>query len=448
MTTSRYLADIISNITTDSFSTGKTWDRVKECIIDLLGCAAAGQQADSVRTILSTSKDVFATGSSHLWFSDGKLVPSGAAMVNSAASSAFDLDDGHRDAGGHPGASVIPATIAMAEEAGSSGREILTAIVIGYEVGVKVASSRNFDTLITLSTGRWCAFGVAAACSWLKRLPPDRIAQAISIAGVLSPDLSAAGYSRYMGNAVKEGIPWATFTGMVAVELAERGFSGPLDIFDNPRFFDSTKIRTAFKGSPVIENVYFKPYGCCRWIHSALDALSCLVKEQELKPDEVDSIKVYTFSRALTLNNYPNPPTLESAQYSVPFCLATFLVKGENAFLPMRQELLKNDRIISLATKVELYEHKEFTRMFPKYVPSKVVVSTVNGRCFEKTVIVPKGDPGNRLSFNELKNKMGYLMGPFLSDKRQKALLNTISSIEFHKTPDALINFFNRRTEC
>ena len=145
-------------------------------------------------------------------------------------------------------------------------------------------AARDFSRLDTLSTGRWCAYGVAAAAGLLVRDTPQVLAMAFSIAGALSPGLSAAGYSALMGNQVKEGIPWAVMTGLTALELARQGLTGPLDILDHPDYFDADAITAGLGAGSALTAVYFKPYACCRWIHAAIDALLELVAGGAIEP--------------------------------------------------------------------------------------------------------------------------------------------------------------------
>ena len=246
-------------------------------LIDLIGCAAAGYPSPAARSARHTVRRLYAAGPTALWFTGDKRRPEGAAMANSTAASALDLDDGHRQAGGHPGAAVVPAVLAVAAAAGANGRDVIAALRAGYEVAVRVAGARDFSRLDTLSTGRWCAYGVAAAAGLLVRDTPQVLATAFAIAGVLSPGLSAAGYSTLMGNQVKEGIPWAVMTGLTALELARQGLTGPLDILDHPDYFDAAAITAGLGTGSALTAVYFKPYACCRWIHAAIDAIIELV---------------------------------------------------------------------------------------------------------------------------------------------------------------------------
>ena len=274
----------------------------RHCVLDLLGAAAAGFDNPAVVAARRFGASFFPGGAATVWFDGARLSLAGAAMVNAAAASVLDLDDGNRSAGGHPGASIIPACLAAAETYGKGWSEFLTALALGYEVAVRISAARNLAALDTFSTGRWCGYGAAAAAGWLAGYGADKIAQAMAIAGIHSPMQSASGYSK-LGHATKEGIPWATLTGLAALELSNCGYTGPLDILDHPDYFDGGKILGGLGQSWAIEQTYFKPYSCCRWIHAALDALGGLAEEHRLAARDIESIEVRTFKRAVGLKN-------------------------------------------------------------------------------------------------------------------------------------------------
>ena len=293
----------------------------------------------------------------------------------------------------------------------ASGMALLAAIVIGYEVAIRIAAARDHDALDTLASGRWCGFGAAAAAGRLRGMSPDKLAEAMAIAGVQAPGLSAAGYSTIMGNSVKEGIAWATLTALCALGPAERGFTGPLDILDHPDYYCPDKIVSGLGKTFAIEQIYFKPYSCCRWIHSAIDALCAIMAEHNLEAQQMIGMDVHLFERALRLNNYPDPDSLESAQYSIPFCLALAAVGGKSAFLPMLSGLLRRKEIVGLARRIRLFEDAELTDMFPETVPARVIVHTKNNR-YTRLVRHPQGDPANPMQWPEIENKLHVLSAP------------------------------------
>jgi 2-methylcitrate dehydratase PrpD len=428
MTTAETLAEFVCNLSAKDIPEA-AMTGAKRCLLDVAGAAASGADSLLARALRRFAIEQFAAGSSDVWFSEARLTAPGAALANAAAASALDIDDGHRAAGGHPGASVIPAAIAVAQSAGADGRDLLTAIVIGYEVAVRVAAARDFNRLDTMSTGRWCAYGAAAAGGWLAGMAPWTLAESLAVAGVQSPGLSASGYSQRMGNHVKEGIPWATFTGLSAMELALNGFCGPVDLLDFPDYYDAAKITSGLGERFAIETVYFKPYACCRWIHSAIDALCEMMAANRVAAEDISAVSVHTFQRALRLNNYPDPESIEGAQYSVAFCLAVAAVAGKGALLPLSPDLLHRSDIVDMARRISISLDDKLDRLFPVSTAARVRI-TARGTVFEQTVIDPLGDPVNPMSQDQLVHKFHTLTAPRISREFREAFLQAVSNLD------------------
>ncbi len=391
-------------------------------LVDLIGCAAAGYASPAARAARETVRGLYAAGPAALWFAGDTFRPAGAAMANSAAAGALDLDDGHRQAGGHPGAAVVPAVLAAAPAAGAAGRDLVAALCAGYEVAVRIAAARDFSRLDTLSTGRWGAYGVVAAAGLLARDAPRVLATAFSIAGALSPGLSAAGYSAVMGNQVKEGIFWAVMTGLTALDLARRGLTGPVDILDHPDYFNANAITAGLGAGSALTAVYFKPYACCRWIHAAIDALLELVTGGGIEPEGIRAVDIYTFERALRLNNYPDPDTLEGAQYSLPFCLAVAACGGAPALLPLLPDWLHRPVVTSLAARMRLHVDPQIESRFPAEAGARVRLETAAGHV-EKTVRHALGDPARPLDRSQLTTKFRRLAAGVMAPADQARLL-------------------------
>jgi len=408
-----------------------TVETVQRCVLDLVGAAAAGAQSEAALIARAGAARLGGAGRADIWFGGGRRQAAFAAYANSSAASALDLDDGHRAAGGHPGAAVIPAVLAVAQEVQAGWSEVLAALVAGYEVGVRIAAARDFSALDTLSTGRWCAYGVAAAASRLRSLNVRQTAESMAVAGVLSPGLSAAGYSQVMGNHAKEGIPWATVTGLWAAELAAGGFTGPLDILDHRGYYDAAKILAGLGGSFVVDGVYFKPYACCRWIHCALDGLCDLMARHSFRAADISAIEVHTFARALGLNNHPDPDNLESAQYSLPFCLAAVAFEGKDGLLPIPAGLLHRPDLVELARRVSLYVDAELDRMFPECTAARVVIKA-SGKRFQVDCRHPLGDPANPMDWGMLVNKFQQVTNGLLSPVREREMIRAVQSLPLH----------------
>ncbi len=377
-------------------------------VFDLLGAAVAGRAATGGAAALQAAQVAWGPGTSTCWLSDARLSAPGASFVNSAFASMLDLDDGHRAASGHPGAAVIPAVIATAEAVGADAEGVLTAIAIGYEIGVRIAAARDAGTLHTFDSGLWCGQAVAAAAGWLRGLETTRLAHAIAIAGTTAPGQTATAYTKLMGNHVKEGIPFATAMGLLAVELAGAGFTGPIDFLDDESRYDRSILTSGLGVGWHLETVYFKPYGCCRWAHAAIDGLLELIQSERIAIDEIKNVRVETFATALTLNNDLAPPTLEAAQYSVPFCLAVAAVHGADALLPLEEKYLGDCEVLGFAARVTLASASDLDAMFPRAVPARILVATARDTR-QRTVLSPRGEPTNPLSDADLAVKFATI---------------------------------------
>lgn len=416
----------------------KTVESAKHCILDLIASAAAGYSTSSAMAVRKWASSTLAGGNSSVWFgcrTGVRLSPYAAAVINSASASSLDIDDGHRAAMGHPGAAIIPAAFAAAEAHDASGQELIKAIVAGYEVSVRIAAARDPERLDTLSTGRWCAFGAVAAAAVIMESPVEEVAQALAIAGGHSPGLSVAGYSKVMGNHMKEGIPWGTLTGLAALDLAISGFKGAPDLLDHPDYFDSKKIVRGLGSTFAIETTYFKRYACCRWIHASLDALENIIRKADLTAADILQIEVHTFERALTgLTNENSPATLEGIQYSLPFCLALRIIAGRNALLPIDPVWLGNPEVTELAVRIKLHVDPQLESLFPGQTPARIVVRTATGD-YEETCLYPLGDPANPMSREQFMEKFDTLTRVFPAEWHRE-IIDTIENLNSIKVRD------------
>lgn len=426
--TTQVLADFVCGYPAGGLPAGVS-GAIADAFIDLFAAAAGGWAAPAPRAMRAVAGGLMAPGPAQVWWDGRGLAPAAAALANSAAASALDLDDGHRGAGGHPGAAVIPAVLAAGQAAGASGTALLEAAALGYEVAVRVAAARDFQRLDTLSTGRWGAYGAVAAAGRLLEVTPPVLAQALSIAGVLSPGLSAAGYSQVMGNQVKEGIPWSVLTGLTALELARSGTTGPLDILEHPDYYDARAVTAGLGAGLAVSSLYFKPYACCRWIHAALDGLLAVMAGEDLTAGRIRRIEVHTFARALRLNPYPDPPTLEAAQYSLPFCLGVAAAGGAEALLPLEPAWLGHPGAVDLARRVELRVDPQMEKRFPAEAGARVVLTTDRGR-FRRTVRHPLGDPANPMGRVRLVAKFRRLAAGVLAPAHQDRLLAVLTTLD------------------
>ena len=426
--TASKLAEWIAAPDTPSLPTA-TRRKAEDLVVDLLGSALAGFDNPAARAARATACDLFAAGPSHIWFSSGRQSPAAAAFQNSAAACALDLDDGHRIASGHPGAAVIPAVIAQAETSEHTVDELLAAIAIGYEVGVRAAAAQC-DRLQRreFASGRWAPLAVAASVGFLRHCNPAVLAQALAIAAAHRPALIPSGASRTLGH-VKEGIPWGTLTGFVAVELAEHGLAASLDVLDIPALFDSDAIVDRLGSARLaIDGAYIKPYSCCRWIHAPVDALQLIMSSHHLKAQQVSSLVVQTIGPAARLHNARNPQTPHEAQFSVPYCMAVAAIDGPDALLLPDPGALGRPDLIAFASKVVVEIDPELDAQFPARTPARVLVKSSQGD-YSSLVEYPRGDFANPMSRDEVFGKFERIARHTLDPQAASSLMATVFDI-------------------
>lgn len=397
-------------------------------ILDVVAAAVASQTTPGAVAARNGALAAWGAGDIPIWFASKRSTRLGATFANSTASSILDLDDGHRAAAGHPGASIIPAVLAAVHENPNLATKALDAIAIGYEVGIRIAASRDLRTLDTVDSGRWCGQAAAAAIGWLHRLSPAIIADAIAAAGTVAPMIATANFTQ-VGNHIKEAIPHATINGLTSLHLAEAGFNAPLDILNDIRYFDGETLLDGWGETWCVETAYFKPYSCCRYLHAPIDGLLKIMRDKGLSFREISRIRVETFHRALSLPNQVEPRSLQHAQYSIPFCLGVAAVRGSGALLPMTDaDLLIDPTILAVSSLVELVPDDELDRYFSAAVPSRITVSCGETHLTE-TVMAPLGEPTNPMGWDDLFNKFHHLASMQLSTSHESDLRKALNKV-------------------
>lgn len=418
------LADFVSSCPAGAL-TAATRQTIILLVQDLLGATGAGLRTQLAEAARASVLEAYGTGPVSIWFTDKQSSVIGAAMANSAAASALDIDDGHRGAGGHPGAGVIPAALAVAQSVGASAPETLVAIALGYEIALRIASSRPAETIDTYASGRWVGFGAAAAASRLLNLTPNETAHALAIAGSEGPIVFLSSTSKFGGSTVKEGIPPAVVAGVTAAYRAAAGATGPLGLLDDKGRFRRQSLTSNLGGSWEVQKSYIKTYACCRYIHAAIDAILALRQDGR----EIRNLRIETFPQAMRLANERAPTTLEGAQYSFYFSCALAALYGEQALQPIRLEHLTDARLLDLAARIELEPSPEFASAFPVGTPARVIIDQGDGP-EEKVVLHPLGDVANPLSAGQMLEKFKNITRENLDRNWQDQILSAIANLE------------------
>ena len=345
--------------------------------------------------------------------------PLQAAFVNGFTSHILELDDVHRGPMFHPAAVVIPATLALGEKMHVSGLDLLTAIVVGYEAGIRIgqaAGEAHYE--IWHTTGTCGVFGAAAAAGKLLNLDENAMSWALGNAGT-----QAAGLWQFLedGALSKPLHPGrAAYSGLLAALMAARGFTGPHRILEGEKGFlkatssqyDLSAVSDELGKRYRISDVSIKPYPSCRHSHPQIDAAREIARRPDFNPLEIDSVHVFTYSAAVAVaggkGQYPS--LTADAKFHSPYCVARALQNGTVELCDFEQRVIESDESTkALVDRITIESSEEFERRFPKAWGARVEVRMTDERLFSSEVRYAKGDPENPLTEEELHDKYSDL---------------------------------------
>ncbi len=414
-------------------------NQAKFCLLDLVGVGIAG----SLQPTSVLAREVFGTlappPEATLWTTEQKVSAVCAAFLNAVQGHAIDMDDGHRYASGHPGVVTIPAALALAESMDLGGKELIAAIVIGYEVFIRLGSAANPDLLQRgfHTTAVIGTFAATAVASKLLNLTVPQIENAFSLAGLQSAGLLEALSSGEMGKSFQVGR--AVQSGVQAAILAQKGADGPEKIFEGDKGFfktlsgkqcDTEKICRNLGDEFLITGVYFKRHAACRHVHSALDAIAEILQEHDVERAEIESIEVETYSVAHNLTGHlATQGSVLAAKFSMPVAIGLLLVFDRTDALAFSQENISDPQVYALAEKVFIKASAARDAVYPGERGADVRIRTKDNT-YSKEVTHPKGEPECPLSFEELLGKYETNAGLVYSVEPRRKLQKNIMHID------------------
>jgi 2-methylcitrate dehydratase PrpD len=285
----------------------------------------------------------------------------GAAFANANAANGLDLDDSARYAYGHAGAQIIPAALAVAEALDRTGAEMLTAMVVGYEVAHRIGRCWHASRDVYQACGSWGSVVCAAVAANLMRLTPEQAGRALGIAEYHAGNLPMMRDVDDPGM-VKHGIGWGAMTGVTAAGLAARGYTGIPTLLAFPEYQEW--VSDFGENYLMVEGVAWKParYACYGWAHAGVEGARRLVAEHRIDLADIARIIVAGSKSTVRLGTRL-PTTTEEAQFNQAWPLAAMLVDGEIGPAQMLESRLSDPRIRELASKVEVVEDGEMERL-------------------------------------------------------------------------------------
>ncbi len=413
--------------------------QAKKCLLDFIGLCLGGSLETDIR-ILADIIEKFGGKEEARVIGYPFMAPSpSAALVNAAMGHALQMDDGDRWTIAHLGTEIIPAALAASELGASSGRELITAIVLGYEVAMRIGyavnpshQQRGFCPNSTLGI-----FGASTAVAKILNLRVEEVLDALGSAGT-----QASGVEQFVidGSASQFLNPaHAAAAGVFSALLAQRGFSGSEAILEGAKGFcrafsdqcDFSKISVDLGEDFQITKVYFKPYPTCRAFHGAIDAILQIRRMKAIRADDVQKVNVKTYSYTASTMCNPPPDVVAAARLNMPYCLACALVENDVNIRHFTEEKIRDPQLIGAMRKFNFLEADEELNQFAPYLwGAAVTIEMKGGESFEQKVAYPRGEPENPLSNEELVSRFRRLASLRLDNGRIDDITSTVNRLE------------------
>jgi 2-methylcitrate dehydratase PrpD len=406
--------------------------RAKDCIADTVAAIICGATLPWSRIVIRYAERTGPGGKSRILGSGGGAVQANAAaLANGALGHAFELDALTRPgAGAHPGATVLPPALAVAQERGSDGRALIAAFVAGNEVMIRIgrATGHTNEARGFHAPGTTGPFGAAVAAGHLLGLDPKAMTNALGIAGSLAGGLLE--FARGDGGMVKRlHLGRASEAGVLAASLAADGFEGPRTVLEGEFGFlkvfctrwDERELTRRLGEEFVVNSTVLKRYPCHATAHAAVRAVRDLQAAHGFAGAEVEAITVTATERMIERHNILEPADLMLAQYSIPFCVALALHREARDPASWDETALRDPQIRALCRRVRLVPE---TGSEHGGTASTVTISLGDGRRLEGRAENGMLEPG------ELEDKFRRLTRGALGEPGAAALYERLQRLE------------------
>ncbi len=415
--------------------------QAKRFLLDSLGCALGGYQQHDVGIALAVLEEIAAAGPCTVIGAGTRLDAVSASLANALMVRCMDYNDIYwKQDPSHP-SDLIPAALACCERAQSDGRELILGIVLGHEFEMRFCEAafpgireRGWHHATLTAFVSPIVAGRALHLNW------EQIQHAIGISASRQGTLGAvtAGKLTMMKNTVD---PMATQSGVLAALLAEKGYTGPEHVVDGKEglthcFGPEWKLNVLTDGlgeSWRITQCGMKAFPTEALTHAPISAVLDLVKENELKPENVSKIHIRSLARSADILADPSkydPRSKETADHSLPYVIAAALVERQVTPLQFTPEKIMAPAIRAQLKKIEVVADPEIEKVFPALQRVVVTIRATDGREFAKQLDYPKGDPRNPLTDREVEEKFEALAAPVLSAAAQKKVKDAVWKLE------------------
>ena len=447
MNETRTLAEFVARLRYEDLPQAVV-EQAGRIIVDTVGCAISAWAEDPAKSRIALElARLYPSdhGASVIGIAGVKSQPAFAALANGILANAADNDDTHKRALLHTGSVVVPPALALAQTERLSGRDLILALVAGYEVAVRVGMAvmpshyRFWHSTATNGT-----FGAAACAAKALKLDVDGVQRALGLAGTQAAGLNTFFESGDMTKSIHPGK--AAFNGILSAQLAELGATSPPSILEHPKGYLNA-YSTEPKPQQLVDRLGttweilqngFKYFPSILASHSPIQATLAIVHKHAIDPAQIERITNETYNTVKSHFSNKDVSTVMAARVSVPYCIAIAAIDGkltQAQFAPARindplvRKVLANTEVIADAALNELY---------PDKFPARVTITLKSGASFQETVLFPKGDPQDPLSKGEIEGKFSENVAAMLGPERSGELLRAIYALPNARDVDAL----------
>ena len=442
------MARFIAGLTYDRIP-NEVKERIKLLMLDALGCAIFGTDLEWSRILMHTLSSLDASKACGVWGTGLRLSAPHAALANGTLVQSFELDDVHRQGVLHVGAVTLPALFAVAElHPGMSGRDLLTAAVVGYEIGPRVGMCMGQEHIVQgwHSGATLGVFSAAAGAAAGLKLSADKTVHALGIAGTQSSGLMAAQFGA-MVKRMHAGR--AAQSGLYAALLAKDGFTGITDVFENPyggfcttfsRSNDRFKLDELTSGLGErfeTMRISLKFYSCVGSNHTTLDAIRLMQARHPFEPKDVKEIVVHCSKATFEHTGWRyRPEGMTAAQLNLSYCVATLILEGDCFVDQFSEAFVADPKRMALAEKVVAKEDPAITAKGSNFRHAVHVTVRLNdGTVLEESVDAPRGSEQNFAPAADVIAKFQKLAGRRLSRAQADRIVELALSLD--SLPDA-----------
>ena len=421
----------------------------KERIMDTLGAAIAGSVNWEYAAQLREACKKLGSGECSVIGGEKCYPAAHAAMINATYAHSVELDDGHKNAGCHAGAVVVPTALTMAQAMGKSGRELIAAVAIGYEVTYRIASHVNPAQINKgfHPSSNCGAYGAAAVAGKLMGLNEEQLANALGQAGMLASGTMEATKSGQRAKCVQVGN--AAYNGILAACLAQTGMEGCLTALEGPNGLFATQSENVDVEDVcrdlgkvyTIGDTYNKMYPSCRHAQPGIEAALDLGVEHRIDPADVAAVHIGTHKVAYELTGIiKEPKNSGEAKFSLAYGSAVALRRHRFGVAELMERSYTDPETLRLADKVTCEIDPDVQAVFPKKRGAKVRIELKDGTVYEKELYDLKGSQVNPVSIGELERKFMSSAGAAMPEIRAQQLLELLRDVEALDSVDGLVS--------